>query len=182
MKTPDHLEDKNSCIVSDTVHVPCKQAPLRTEEKMKYSGSIVPLPTHPVPTGGRGALPEKPAQQAWTSALALGRAACCIPLNSTRGEVPVLDLRGPAQLQGCTQNNTSILYPELNLQEGKDQSRTSPVGKQTLGLAETRPRFQGTPSSVGGGGRLVNGMGAWKPVESARSEQSEPLDFQPPSM
>lgn len=32
------------------------------------------------------------------------------------------------------------------------------------------------------GGGPVNGMGAWKPVESAQSEEREPPDFQPPSM
>lgn len=48
-----------------------------------------------------------------------------------------------------------------------------------LGLAETRHRFQGALRSSWG---LLNGGGAWKPVESARSEESESLDFQPLSM
>lgn len=45
--------------------------------------------------------------------------------------------------------------------KAKSQSRYNPLGKQTLGLAETRHRFQGAPRSVVGSfeskGRLKTG-------------------------
>lgn len=45
--------------------------------------------------------------------------------------------------------------------KAKSQSRYNPLGKQTLGLAEARHRFQGTPCSVVGSfesaGRLKTG-------------------------
>ena len=67
---------------------------------------------------------------------------------------------------------TVTYFPAMS---GEGQSRPSPAGKQTLRLAETRPRFQGAPACCRGSGQWRRRGGAWKPVESERSAEGASL-------
>lgn len=69
---------------------------------------------------------------------------------------PVVGVQRPIRNDCCRKTNTVI---------GRDTAAVS----RRLALGRR-------------GGGPVNGMGAWKPVESAQSEEREPPDFQPPSM